>query len=153
MRFLPFHISNYPSLIPCGLNSAFQKGTILLASVTRGKQRLELSQTPDDASRRAPGGSVSVPSCAPDRHRAHCSARLPGGTCSSEQGACPPLIPYLSHKSLPETVKGPRVHWGLSRQTRGLCLQSDLKVEVKTQSSLRPELPSVAMAQLPNSGH
>lgn len=44
------------------------------------------------------------------------------------------MILYLSHQSLPETVKGARIHGRLSRQTWGLRLQSDLKSEVKTQS-------------------
>lgn len=46
-------------------------------------------------------------------------------------------IQYLSNKSLPETVKGPRIHGRLSSQTCGLRLQSDLKSEVKIQSSAR----------------
>lgn len=42
-------------------------------------------------------------------------------------------IPYPSHQSLPETVKGART-WEAVQATLGLRLQSDLKPEVKTRS-------------------
>lgn len=81
--------------------------------------------------------------CGPDLQQNYTQSPYPPQGATSQlvnvflRGMPSTGIPYLSKKSLSETVKGPRVHGRLARQTRRLCLQSDLKSEVKIQSCPR----------------
>lgn len=144
LHFLLFHVSNYSSWIPCGLDSAFQERKHHFISFIHPHKTvtgtLKHSRAMTTGHRMTWGWESQA--CGLDLPQNHAVTQSPREVTHQPSenvflwiGEMPSTtIPYLSHQSLPETVKGARIHGRLSRQTWGLRLQSDLKPEVKTRS-------------------